>query len=186
MLKKTLLAAAVFACATTAVQANEVSGYLTGSMGQSDSKDFRSDTDFAYKVAVGLQANPYVALEAQYTDLGKPSDKGLVEDSGKLHNAKVTAKTRGLGANLVGTLPLDDFKLFAKVGYHKMETKAKWKIDGVGSFSDTAREWVPSFGAGASYAIMPELEIVAEYERYKDVADAYNVDLASIGLRYNF
>ncbi|HHX05593.1 MAG TPA: hypothetical protein GX732_05645, partial [Pseudomonas sp.] len=50
----------------------------------------------------------------------------------------------------------------------------------------TAREWVPSFGAGASYAIMPELEIVAEYERYKDVADAYNVDLASVGLRYNF
>lgn len=54
MLKKTLLAAAVFACATTSVQANEVSGYVTGSMGQSDSKDFRSDTDVAYKVAVGL------------------------------------------------------------------------------------------------------------------------------------
>ena len=67
-----------------------------------------------------------------------------------------------------------------------METKAKLKIDGVGSDSGTVREWVPSFGAGASYAIMPELEIVAEYERYKDVADAYNVDLASVGLRYNF
>ena len=63
MLKKTLLAAAVFACATTAVQANEVSGYLTGSVGQSESKDFRSDTDFAYKIAVGLQANPYVGLK---------------------------------------------------------------------------------------------------------------------------
>ena len=74
MLKKTLLAAAVFACATTAVQANEVSGYLTGSVGQSDSKDFGSDTDVAYKVAVGLQANPYVALEAQYTDLGAVAD----------------------------------------------------------------------------------------------------------------
>lgn len=187
MLKKTLLAAAVFACATTAVQANEVSGYLTGSVGQSESKDFRSDTDFAYKVAVGLQANPYVGLEAQYTDLGKPSDKGLVVDNfGNLYNAKATAKTRGLGANLVGTLPLDDFKLFAKVGYHKMETKVRVKVAGVGSGSAKEREWVPSFGAGASYAIMPELEIVAEYERYKDVADAYNVDLASVGLRYNF
>ena len=185
MLKKTLLAAAVFACATTAVQANEVSGYLTGSVGQSDTKG--ANTDTAYKIAVGLQANPYVGLEAQYTDLGKPSDKGFVVDNfGNLYNAKVTAKTRGLGANLVGTLPLDDFKLFAKVGYHKMETKAKLKIDGVGSDSGTVREWVPSFGAGASYAIMPELEIVAEYERYKDVADAYNVDLASVGLRYNF
>lgn len=119
--------------------------------------------------------------------MGKPSDKGLVADNfGNLYNAKATAKTRGLGANLVGTLPLDDFKLFAKVGYHKMETKVTLKVDGFGSDSGTVREWVPSFGAGASYAIMPELEIVAEYERYKDIADAYNVDLASVGLRYNF
>lgn len=187
MLKKTLLAAVVLGLATTAVQANEVSGYVTGSMGQSDSKDFGSSKDFAYKVAVGLQANPYVALEAQYTDLGKPSDKGyVVDNAGNLYNAKGTASTRGLGANLVGTLPLDDFKLFAKVGYHKMETKATLKVEGFGSESDKTREWVPSFGAGASYAIMPELEVVAEYERYKDVADSYNVDLASVGLRYNF
>ena len=41
-------------------------------------------------------------------------------------------------------------------------------------------------GVGASYAIVPELEIVAEYERYKDVADSFDVDLASVGLRYNF
>lgn len=185
MLKKTLLAAAVLAMATTAVQANEVSGYVTGSMGQSDTKG--ANKDFAYKMAVGLQANPYVALEAQYTDLGKPSEKGFVVDNaGNLYNAKASLSTRGLGANLVGTLPIDDFKLFAKVGYHKMETKATLKVDGFGSDSGKVREWVPSFGAGASYAIIPELEVVAEYERFKDVADAYNVDLASVGLRYNF
>jgi opacity protein-like surface antigen len=184
MLKKTLLAAAVFACATTAVQANEVSGYLTGSVGQSDTKG--ANTDTAYKIAVGLQANQYVGLEAQYTDLGKPSDRGYLVVGSTAYSGKLTADTKGLGANLVGTLPLDDFKLFAKVGYHKMETKVKFKADAGGSVSGTAREWVPSFGAGASYAIMPELEIVAEYERYKDVADAYNVDLASVGLRYNF
>lgn len=182
MFKKTLLAAAVFAMATAtvAVQANEVSGYLAGSLGQSDTKG--ANKDFAYKVAVGLQANPYVALEAQYTDLGKPSDKGYLFG----RYSKATAETWGLGANLVGTLPLDDFKLFAKVGYHKMETKAKLKVDGLGSFSGKGREWVPSMGVGASYAIVSELEIVAEYERYKDVADSFDVDLASVGLRYNF
>ena len=75
-------------------------------------------------------------------------------------------------------------------------------ITGVGSFSDseskTVRKWTPSFGVGASYAITQELAVVAEYERYQDVAnkkvDVYgdktsfkhNIDLASVGLRYNF
>ena len=180
MLKKVLLAALVSSLAATAVQADDVSGYVTGSIGQSDTKG--ANKDFAYKMAVGLQANQYVALEAQYTDLGKPSDKGYIAGQ----RAKLTADTKGLGANLVGTLPLDDFKLFAKVGYHKMETKVKLKVDGFGSASDTAREWVPSLGLGGSYALAPEFEVVAEYERYKDVADSYNVDLASVGLRYNF
>ncbi len=197
MLKKTLLAAVVLGLSTTAVQANEVSGYVTGSMGQTDSKGFDTNNKLGYKIAVGLQANQYVALEAQYTDLGKPKDKAsgraLVNGVPGNVNVKGTAETRGLGANLVGTLPLDDFKLFAKVGYHRLETKVKGTATasalGVSyseKFSGKEREWVPSFGAGASYAIMPELEIIAEYERYKSVADDYDVDFASVGLRYNF
>lgn len=100
MLKKTLLAAAVFAFATTAVQANEVSGYVTGSIGQAKAdkpklaKEMQSvfgsfggststdRTDTAYKIAVGLQANPYVALEAQYIDLGKSTYKAAISGPG--------------------------------------------------------------------------------------------------------
>ena len=189
MLKKTLLAAAVFAFATTAVQANEVTCYLSGNVGQSDAKGFRSDTDTAYKIAVGLQANPYVALEAQYIDLGKPSDKGSLVYQGNTYNYKGSAETKGFGANLVGTLPLDDFKLFAKVGYHRLETKVKVDVAGGGiaaSASGKDHEWVPSVGLGASYAFTPALEAVVEFERYKDVADDYDVDFASLGLRYNF
>ena len=225
MLKKTLLAAAVFACATTAVQADEVSGYLTGSIGQAKAEKPKvvkeeqgffkeiggstsSDrTDTAYKIAVGLKMNPYVALEAQYIDLGKASYKGSVSEPGVVsYTEKIDFKTSGLGANLVGTLPLNDFTLFAKAGYHLLKTKGTLKnsinITGVGSFSDseskTVRKWTPSFGVGASYAITQELAVVAEYERYQDVAnkkvDVYgdktsfkhNIDLASVGLRYNF
>lgn len=225
MLKKTLLAAAVFACATTAVQADEVSGYFTGSIGQAKAEKPKvvkeeqgffkeiggstsSDrTDTAYKIAVGLKMNPYVALEAQYIDLGKASYKGSVSEPGVVsYTEKIDFKTSGLGANLVGTLPLNDFTLFAKAGYHLLKTKGTLKdsinITGVGSFSDseskTVRKWTPSFGVGASYAITQELAVVAEYERYQDVAnkkvDVYgdktsfkhNIDLASVGLRYNF
>lgn len=187
MLKKVLLTAVVLGLASTAAQANDVSGYVTGSVGQTDSKGFNTNKKFGHKVVVGLQANQYVALEAQYTDLGKPKDKGYVVDNfANAYNATGTAETRGLGANIVGTLPLDDFKLFAKAGYHKMETKVKIKAAGLGSVSSKDREWVPSLGIGAGYSLTPELSVVAEYERYKDVADDYNVDFASVGIRYSF
>lgn len=188
MLKKTLLAALVLSAASTAAQANEVTGYLTGSIGQSNAKD-ASNKDLGYKVAVGLQANPYFALEGQYIDLGKAKDKASGVISGVPVTIKASGETKGLGANLVGTLPLDDFKLFAKVGYHRLETKVNAKVTAPGVVvkgSGKDHEWVSSFGVGAGYSFTPELAVVAEYERYKDVADAYNVDLASIGLRYSF
>ena len=191
MLKKTLLAAVVLGLSATAVQADEVSGYLSGNVGQSDTKG--GGTDTAYKIAVGLQANQYVALEMQYIDLGEGKDKVYGTVEGLDFSGKVALDTKGFGANLVGTLPLDDFKLFGKVGYHRLETKGTAKVtvtDGVNTVSGKGKaktnEWVPSFGVGASYAFTPAIEVVAEYERYKKVADSYDVDLASVGLRYNF
>ena len=191
MLKKTLLAAVVLGLSATAVQADDVSGYLSGNVGQSDTKG--GGTDTAYKIAVGLQANQYVALEAQYIDLGEGKAKAYVAVDDVTVRAKGAFDTKGFGANLVGTLPLDDFKLFGKVGYHRLETKGTVKgtaTKGTQTLNfkvkDKTNEWVPSFGAGASYAFTPAIEVVAEYERYKKVADSYDVDLASVGLRYNF
>jgi OOP family OmpA-OmpF porin len=220
MLKKTLLAAAVFAFATTAVQANEVSGYVTGSIGQAradkpklakEMQDYytgaedhtSSDrTDLAYKIAVGLKVNPYVALEAQYIDLGKMKYKGIDSNISGYEDEKVEFKTSGLGANLVGTLPFDEFSLFAKAGYHYLKTKGSYKYiyEDTSPYtgSKTVRKWTPSFGVGASYNITSELAIVAEYERYVGVSDEkinyfgdkismkHDIDFASIGLRYNF
>ena len=189
MLKRTLLAALVLGAASTAVQAQEPSGYLSGNIGQSDAKGFRSNTDTGYKIAVGLQANQYIAIEAQYVDLGKAEDK--------LWSARASSETKGLGANLVGTLPLDDFKLFAKVGYHHLETKSKLSAP-AGYASRKKTDGVNSFGVGAAYAFTPAVEVVAEYERYRKVSDRkaqvgiyrvnfeHDVDFASVGLRYNF
>lgn len=188
-MKKTLLAVLVFGAATTAVQANQTTGYVTGNIGQSDAKGFRNNTDTGYKIAVGLQANEYVAVEAQYIDLGKAKDK--------LWAARASSETKGIGANLVGTLPIDEFKLFGKVGYHRLETKSKLTAPG-GSANRKKTDGVISFGVGASYAFTPAVEVLAEYERYRNVADRkanaglyrvnfkHDVDFASVGLRYNF
>ena len=225
MLKKTLLAAAVFACATTAVQATEVSGYLTGSIGQAKAEKPKSvkqeqndyykafggstssdRTDTAYKIAVGLQANQYIALELQYVDLGESTYKG--RDSGSFtggtwsENEKFNLKTSGFGANLVGTLPIEEFTLFAKAGYHYLKTKGYDKYSYTETYagvtyndgfkdSGTIKKWTPSFGAGASYNFTKELAVIAEYERYQGVADKkieggkfkHDIDLASVGMR---
>lgn len=161
---------------------------------------------------MGLQANPYFALELQYVDLGKSKYKG--RESGPLfapnslfsENEKIDFKTNGLGLNLVGSLPIEDFALFAKVGYHYLKTKGSYSFTDIetgdeadyDSSSKTIRKWTPSFGVGAAYNITPDFAVVAEYERYKGVADKkisyfyekvsmkHDIDFASVGLRYNF
>lgn len=194
MMRKTLLAVLISGAMVTGVQAagNQVNGYLFGNVGQAD-YDFGSEysgfigsvdeEDTAFKIGAGVQLNPYVGIEFQYVDLG--------EATYKEPGYKEIAKVDGFGANLVATLPLDRFKLYGKLGYHKLEFDARGKLDGFGTvWSESKDDWVTSYAVGATFALNPQFEIVAEYERYDDVADKFDInvdiDLASIGLRYNF
>lgn len=216
MLHKSLLAVLVTGVLVSGVQAAEVqpNGYLFGNVGRSDAEkmklvkeaeaEFREvavdnglqmhssfdGKDTAYKVGAGLQLNRHVGVEFQYTDLGQVDYKAGLTDGTNTLTYKLSGKTKGYGANLVGTLPFDQFKLFGKVGYHKLKTKASERVLLNGGLmekdSDSANEWVTSFGVGAAYAFTRQIELVAEYERYSDVADEYDVDFASVGLRYNF
>jgi opacity protein-like surface antigen len=220
MFRTTLLAVLVSGALVTVTQAAEVqpNGYLFANIGQSDADvsrigrsldaDFEEwatflgldgktsldDKDSAYKIGAGVQLNRHIGIEFQYLDLGEISYKASASNEFAVSaSVRGSAATKGYGVNLVGTLPFDQFKLFGKVGYHKLKTDIKasgtLSVEGfqfTDSSKDDAREWVTSLGLGASYAFTPSVELVAEYERYRDVADDYNVDLASVGLRYNF
>lgn len=193
MFRKSLLAVMVSGLMVAGVQAaeNQVNGYLFGNIGQADydlgnlyqgfigSVD---ETDTAFKLGAGVQLNPYIGIEFQYVDLG--------EASYKEPGYKEMVEVEGFGANLVATLPLDRFKLYGKVGYHKLKFEAQIKDDFLGTWSDSEKDWITSYAVGATYALTPQFEVVAEYERYDDVADKFDVnidiDLATIGLRYNF
>lgn len=185
MFKKTLLAAVVvgFSAITAVAQADESTGYLFGSLGQSDAdvSDATETEDTAWKLGAGLQLNEHWGVELQYTDLGQV--EGDVFVSGVPFQAEL--ETQGFGANVVGTLPFERFQLFGKLGYHRMETEAR--LSGFGlSASDDVDEWVISYGLGAAYQLTDNLAILAEYEMYSDVADEYDVDMLSAGLRFNF
>ena len=192
-MRKTLLAVLVSGLMVSGVQAadNQVNGYLFGNVGQAD-YDFGSafrgapgsldEKDTAFKIGAGIQLNPYVGIEFQYMDLG--------EATYKQPGFKQIAEVEGYGANLVGTLPLDRFKFYGKVGYHKLDMEITEKEVGWFDWSDSKKDWIVSYAVGATFALTPQLEIAAEYERYDDVADKFDanvdIDLASIGLRYNF
>lgn len=223
MFRKSLLAVMVSGLMVAGVQAaeNQVNGYLFGNVGQADADASKlrngmdeaaeylawelgldegrssfDEKDTAFKIGAGIQLNKYIAMEFQYLELGDVTYKAQGVDTigGTTGSLKATAGTDGFGANIVGSLPFDRFKLFGKVGYHKLKTDLKATVSiaepGVGSVrvseSDDTTEWVTSYGIGASYAFTPQVELVAEYERYQDVADEYDVDFGSIGLRYNF
>ena len=203
MFKKTLLAATAvsFVVLAGAAHAAQPNGYLFASGGKSDadiSKQMLDDywgvtpgfgisssldtKDTAFKLGVGIQLNTHFGLELQYIDLGEASYKatnGFVE-------AKTTAATDGFGANLVGTLPFDRLSLFGKVGYHQLKTELKDSVNLGGSDSTSEKERVWSWGVGAGFALNERFSLVAEYERYRDVADTYDIDLLSAGLRFNF
>ncbi len=199
MLKRAVITAAVLAFSATAAQAQDVSGYLQGSLGYAKSKEpdifkdeglkFTDKSDLAYKMIVGIRLNSYFALEAQYTDLGEAKLEVPKRISSKFEN-------KGFGANVVGMLPVQDtgLTMFAKAGYHSMKTKAKLSVSpsspifsGLNISGSTTKN-IKSFGAGAIYDVTPELSLVAEYEQYRKLAkiSGYNIHVGSVGLRYNF
>lgn len=196
MLKKSLLAVVIAGAMVTGAQAADMNGYLFGNVGKTSvdvdgipggSTDER---DTGYKIGAGVQLNPYFGLEFQYADLGSAGTSGLVEvpDFG-VFNVKTDASTKGLGANLVGTIPFERVKVFGKVGYHRLKTDFSIRVsDGFesGSASDSETKWTTSFGAGVSFAVTPQFDVLAEVERFRKVAGEFDIDLASVGLRYNF
>ncbi|SDS96207.1 outer membrane autotransporter barrel domain-containing protein [Halopseudomonas xinjiangensis] len=203
MFKKHLIAALIAGAAVSTANAAEVNGYLFGNVGQAevDLGNFESELqdlglatssdekDTAFKVGAGVQLNPYVGVEFQYVDLGDFNVNATAAGAG---NAKATFSTSGLGLNLVGTLPLDAFKLYGKVGYNKLETEAKVSTGGSTVFRDEEKENITSFALGATYALTPQFELGVEFERYQDLGSDHttggeeDADLLSLGLRYNF
>lgn len=186
MFKKSFMVALIASAAVSTANAADVNGYLFGSVGQAEADLFDDingagasidEKDTAFKIGAGVQLNSYVGVEFQYSDLGEVRASNAV--------AEASAATEGYGVNLVGTLPLDRFSLFGKVGYHKLDTDVSLRV-----FDDSATgtddEWAKSYGLGASFAFTPTLAAVAEYEKYRDVANEFDIELVSAGLRYNF
>lgn len=127
-------------------------------------KDLDSD-DSAWKVGFGWRFNPYLALEADYVDLGNPN--GGFDASGSSGDYELDLS--GFAAYVIGSLPLGIFELSAKVGYYFHDVNVHVDLDNFGSGngdvidSDNNGEAFV-YGVGAGVTFFDHLNVKVEYE----------------------
>ncbi|HEY4370089.1 MAG TPA: outer membrane beta-barrel protein [Steroidobacteraceae bacterium] len=168
-------------------EANTSGPYVGASIGQFNVKidnlegvgdvleELDSD-DAAFKVFFGWRFNPYLALEADYVDLGAPN--GNFDASGSSGDYEV--KLSGFTGYVIGSLPLGIFELSAKVGYYFHDVDVKVDLDNVGSGNGNVIESDNSgeafvYGVGAGVTFFDHLNAKVEYELMDidEVDDAY-------------
>lgn len=196
MIKKTTLAAAILACTFGAGQVAADTGiYIYGSTSMAYANldklrnDLRAETgervskdraDHAYKVGAGYNLTDMLAVEVQYTSLGKFSATSA--------DTSVRLDPEAYGANLVASWPLtSDISLHGKVGVHRVKTD--WRVtDANGSDSGSNRRNSPSVSVGGSMNITQGLDFVVDYDHFYRVNRGSNtkIDLYSVGFRYTF
>lgn len=132
--------------------------------------------DAAWKAGFGWRFNPYLALEADYVDLGAPS--GGFEASGSSGDYEVDLS--GFAGYLIGTLPLGIFELSAKVGYYIHDATVHVDFDNIGPgngdvFDSDNNGEAFVYGVGAGVTFFGHLNAKIEYELMDidDVDDAH-------------
>lgn len=181
-MKKSLLAGAVLAgslaCGPALVQAENSTGwYVGGGFGQfnldiNSLDDFGSgvqsavdDNDNSWKLFLGWRILPFLAVEAAYVNLGKPSDRIYASGS----DGRYTVKADGFAPSVLGILPLGPFEVFGKVGYYYYDAEVRTHFgQGSGQELITGSHSRNDFtyGAGIGITFLEHLNVRAEWERF--------------------
>jgi opacity protein-like surface antigen len=159
-------------------------GYLGASAGESKFRTECASTnvfscdqrDTAWKVYAGGKFNEVFGLEFGYTDFGR------INASGGDTNAYAVPLSL-----VVGTPLGERFGIFGKVGglYGHTDVTAD-----PSTLLDTGHKsgWGWTYGVGATFAVSQNLQIRADWDRYKldFVGGAKDVDMLSAGLQMRF
>lgn len=183
-MRKGMFAAAVFlSLASASAFAADNGIYLGAGIGQSkvaasDSVpeigklEFNADAT-AYKLILGWRPLDWLAVEANYVDLGSGDDNVLGE--------KIESDVNGFTVSALGFLPVGPVDVFARVGLIDWDAKLTaphLDLQSKDSGTDLA------YGVGAQFRLLG-LSLRAEYERF-EVADTDKVDMLSLGATYTF
>ena len=130
----------------------------------------------SYQLTLGHRFTPNLGAELSYADLGDMNRGGG------------QTSMRAMDVSLVGSLPVDRFTLFAKVGatYGRTRTDTPLLSDVP---SGNAKGWGASGGLGVSYALTDRTDLVAEWTRRQMKFEGSGrdaVDNSSVGVRWKF
>ena len=130
-------------------------------------------SDTAYKLIAGWRFLDWLAVEANYVDLGTADDR--------IEGVDIEADVSGFSLAAVGFLPIGPVDVFAKLG--AVNWDAELSAPGTGlSGKDDGTDFM--YGAGVQFRVW-SLSIRGEYEIF-DVAEADTVDMISLGVTWTF
>lgn len=136
-----------------------------------------ADDDYGFKGIVGFRPLDWLALEANYVDLGETTVPLSVSLPciGCATHAQIDSQAVSVSA--VGLLALPLVDLFARVGYARWESETRIVASQEAEGSD------PTYGAGAQFRV-GSFALRVEYERFE--FDDDDADLVSVGFTYTF
>jgi len=159
-------------------------GYVGANAGQSNFRTDCAPSDFfscdkkdtAFKVYAGGRMNEIFGLEVGYTDFGKIGVNGGETEAW------------AIPLSLTAGTPLGErFGIFGKLGglYGRTDVSAD-----PSTLFDSGHKngWGWTYGAGATFAITPAVQLRADWDRYKldFVGGRQDVDMLSAGLQVRF
>ncbi len=170
---------------------------------------FSKDSDSGYKLTLGYQFLPQVALELDYVDLGKPRTSYEYNGLGRF-TREATYKISGVNLSGVFSHPLNEqFSVFGRVGlfyskYQYSETGDNFPafipstLPPQHSFSapDLKRSKL-SYGLGGEYKINNALALRLSWDRYTEIGNPMadnetsngkfdNIDLYALSVMLRF
>lgn len=173
------------------LEVNGGSGHLsnTNFPGSTSSSGIGGNANLGYKFM------PYAAAEVGYSRYPGTKIKTNTNDVDDLVPSGTTAaqiKHYSYNVAARGILPISDsgFEVFGKIGVHRL--MASTSIDDdyaalqLGITSDSHSTTGVYLGAGAQYYFMPELGIVAQWQRAQGSSSTGTEDLYSLGISFIF
>ena len=146
-----------------------------------------------WKVYAGFQFNQYLGVEGGYANLNDMSATTIITAPAPAPRSiftKIDADAWTLAA--VGSYPLTDkFSIMAKLGAAAVLTDKSAQLSGKGVTAIQGRavtsgedSYEPLYGVGVSYALLDNIRLRAEWERF-DLEDI-NIDLMTAGFTVAF
>ncbi len=130
-------------------------------------------------IVLGYKFNPYLAVEGQYTGIGKVTD-----------NVSGSAKGDAASLAVLGILPLNEsFNLYGKLGVAATKTTVSSSLS---PMSDATRTGL-TYGLGAEYNVNHNVGVRLGWDHYNAAVDDVgnheknvNADVATVGVVYHF